>query len=110
MIHHNVCSISKNFDQVHARLTELETDLDFLGTSKSLISRTSFSPTNSGLANYATEQTHTQSKCRGSSLPCTLIENIHTKFEKTLAKLYKPHKIKSVFVELIVPKRTNVIL
>ena len=59
MFHHNVCSISKNFDQVHdARLTELDTDLDFLGTSKSLISRTNFFPTNSGLANYATEQTH----------------------------------------------------
>ena len=68
MFHHNVCSISKNFDQVHARLTELETDLDFLGTSKSLISRTNFSPTNSGLANYATEQTHTLNLNAGGAL------------------------------------------
>ena len=42
-------------------------------------------------------------------LSCTLIENIHNKVRRDL-KLYKPHKIESVFVEVIMPKRTNIIV
>ena len=59
--HHNVCSLSKDFDQLHALLKELAIDSEFIGITKSRISKTNFSPINIALANYATEQTPTES-------------------------------------------------
>ena len=107
IFHHNVCSLSKNFDQLHALLTELDIDFDFIGITESLISKTNFSPTNIALANYATEQTPTESNGGGAFL---YINRKHSyKIQKDL-KLYKPHKIESVFVEVIMPKRTNIIV
>ena len=74
--------------------------------TESCISKTDFSPTNIALANYATEQTPTESNAGGALL---YINRKHLyKIRKDL-KLYKPHKIESVFVELIMPKRTSII-
>ena len=55
IFHHNVCSLSKTFDQLHALLTELDIDFDFIEIIESRISKTNFSPTNIALANYAIE-------------------------------------------------------
>ena len=107
IFHHNVCSLSKNFDQLHALLTELDIDFDFIGITESRISKTNFSPTNIALANYVIEQTPTESNAEGALL---YINRKHSyKIRKDL-KLYKPHKIESVFVEVIMPKRTNIIV
>ena len=51
----NVCSVSKNFDQLHAIMAELDIDFDVIGITKSRISKTNFSATNIALANYAIE-------------------------------------------------------
>ena len=105
IFHHNVCSLSKNFDQLHALLTELDIDFDFIGITESRISKTNFSPTNIALANYVIEQTPTESNAGGALL---YINRKHSyKIRKDL-KLYKPHKIESVFVEVIMPKRSNI--
>ena len=78
IFHHNVCSLSKNFDQLHALLTKLDIDFDFIGITKSCISKTNFSPTNIALASYVIEQAPTESNAgRGGELSCTLIEKIH---------------------------------
>ena len=68
LFHHNICSLSKNFDQLHALLTELDTDFDFIGIAKRCISKTDFYPTNIALANYAIEQTATHSNAGGALL------------------------------------------
>ena len=105
IFHHNVCSLSKNFDQPNALLTELDIDFDFIGITKSRISKTNFSPTNIALANYTIEQTPTESNAVGALL---YIYRKHSyKIRKDL-KLYKPHKIEFVF-KVIMPKRTNII-
>ena len=102
IFHHNVCSLSNNFDQLHALLT----GLGFIGITKSRISTTNFPPTSIALANYAMEQTPTESNAGGALL---YINRKHSyKIRKDL-KLYKPLKIESVFVEVIMPKRTNII-
>ena len=107
IFHHNVCSLSKNFDQLHALLTKLDIDFDIIGITESRISKTNFSPTNIALANYVIEQTPTESNAGGALL---YINRKHSyKIRKDL-KLYKPHKIESVFVEVIMPKRTNIIV
>ena len=41
---------------------------------------------------------------------CTLIEKIHTKFEKTLNYTSLIKLNLNVFVEIIIPKRTNIIV
>ena len=105
IFHHNVCSLSKNFDQLHALLTELDIDFDFIGITES--PKTNFSLTNIALVNYAIEQTSTESNAGGALLYINR-KNSH-KIQKDL-KLYKPHKTESVFVEIIIPKRTNVIV
>ena len=68
IFHHNVCSLSKNFDQLHALLTELDIDFDIIGITESRISKTSFSPTNVALANYAIEDTPTEYNAGGTLL------------------------------------------
>ena len=60
IFHHNVCSLSKNFDQLHALLTELDIDFDFIGITESRISKTNVSPTNIALENYAIEHAPTE--------------------------------------------------
>ena len=68
IFHQNVCSLSKTFDQLHALLTELDIDFDFIGITESRISKTNFSPTNIALANYAIKQTPTESNAGGAHL------------------------------------------
>ena len=66
-----------------------------------------FFPTNIALANYAIKQTTTESNAGGALL---YINRKHSyKIWKEL-KLYKPHEIGSAFVEVFVPKRTNIIV
>ena len=67
-IFHYVCFLSKNFNQPHALLTELDTDFDFIGITETCISKTDFSPTNIALANYAIKQTSTESNAGGALL------------------------------------------
>ena len=70
------------------------------------IQNTNFSPTNIALANYVIEQTPTGSNVGGALL---YINREHSYKIRKHLKLYKPHKIESVFVEVIMPKRTNIV-
>ena len=106
IFHPNVCSLSKNFDQLHALLTELGIEFDFIGMTESRISKINFSPTNIALENYAIEQTPTESNAREALL---YISRKHSyKIQKDL-KFCKPHKSESVFVVVIMLKRINII-
>ena len=75
--------------------------------TESRISKTNFSPTNIALANYVIEQTPTESNAGGALLYTNRKHSY--KIRKDL-KLYKPYKIESVFVEVIMPKKTNMIV
>ena len=106
ILRHNVCFLSKNFDQLHALLTDLDIDFYFIGITQSHISKTNSSPTNIALANYAIEQTPTEYKAGGADLH---INRKHSyKIWKHL-KIYEPDKTESVFVE-VMSKRTNIII
>ena len=88
-------------------MTRLMMKNHFIGITESRISKTNFSPTNIALANYFIEQAPTESNAGGALL---YINKKHSyKICKDL-KLYKPHKIESVFVEVIMPKKTNIIV
>ena len=72
-------------------LAEIDVDFDFLGFTESCLLKTNFSPTNMSLAIYAIKLTPTESSAGGAVLYINLL-----------------HKVESVFVEVIMPKRTNV--
>ena len=74
---------------------------------ESHISKTNFCPTNTALANYVIEQTPTESNAGGALF---YIKRKHSYTVRKELKLYKPHKIESVFVEVIMPKITNIIV
>ena len=104
--HHNFYPLSKDFDQLHALLKELAIDFEFIRITKSRISKTNFSPINITLANYAIEQTSTESNAGETVL---YIDRRHS-FKKTLNYTSLPLKIESAFVEVIMPKRANIIV
>ena len=94
-----ILSLQKKLDEVNnSVLSEMR---------KSRISRTNFSPTNIALANYIIERTPTESNTGGALLYINRKQSY--KIQKDLT-LYKPHKTESVFVEVIMPKRSNVIV
>ena len=103
----NICSLIKHFDQLHALLTELDIDIDFIGITESHISKNNFSPTNIALANYAITLAPTKFNAGGALL------YIHIKHSYKIRKdlqLYNPRILESVFVELIMTKRANIIV
>ena len=103
----NICSLIKHFDQLHALLTELDIDIDFIGITESRISKNNFSPTNIALANYAITLAPTKFNAGGALL------YIHIKHSYKIRKdlqLYNPRILESVFVELIMTKRANIIV
>ena len=63
IFYHNVCSLSKIFDQLHALMTKLNIDFDFIGITKSRIWKINFSPTN--IENYTIKQKTTESSAEG---------------------------------------------
>ena len=83
----------KKFDQLHVILAEIDIGFDFIGFTESCLSKTNLSPTNMVLAIYAIELTPTESSAGGAVLYIKLL-----------------HKVESVFVEVIMPKRTKVIV
>ena len=103
----NICSLIKHFDQLHALLTELDIDIDFIGITESHISKNNFCPTNIALANYAITLAPTKFNAGGALL------YIHIKHSYKIRKdlqLYNPRILESVFVELIMTKRANIIV
>ena len=61
VFHHNVCSLSKNFDQLYAFLTKLDIDFDFIGITESRNSNINFSPISIALENDTIKQVPTKS-------------------------------------------------
>ena len=79
VFHHNVCSLSKNFDQLYAFLTKLDIDFDFIGITESRNSNTNFSPISIALENDTIKQVPTKPPLNHESFfisPCTKAELI----------------------------------
>ena len=95
------------FKKIWTTSCTFDIDFDFRDIIEPHICKTNFSPRNITLANYAIEQTPTESNTGGALL--YMKRKRSYKIRKDL-KLYKPYKIEYVFVESIMPKRTNVIV
>ena len=103
--HFNINSISKHFDKFIHLINELQLEFDIFGISKSRIVKSQ--PLNSSSLNYVIEQTSSESFAGGIFL---YINKRHS--YKTLpgVAIYNPKKLEFVFVEVVLPKKSNLIV
>ena len=107
LLHLNVCSLSKNFDQLHNLLTQLNLELDFIGITETHLTSKAISPCNLSIENYIIEHTPTESLAGGALL------YINKKHAYKLCNdliIYCDSELESVFIEVILPKTSNLIV
>ena len=103
----NVCSITKKFDDFSILLGDLCISFDILAITKTRIKKDSSSPVNLQLSNYSTEYTPTELSGGGTLL--YISKRLSYQLRNDL-RTYDPRKIKSIFIEIICSKSTNVIV
>ena len=105
--HLNISSFSKNFDKFIHLINELKLEFDIFGISESRTVKSQPLNSNVSSKNYVIEQTSSESTAGGIFL---YINKRHS--YKTLpdVAIYKPKKLESVFVEDVLPKKSNLIV
>ena len=105
--HPIINSLSKNFDNFNHLINELKLEFDILGISESRILKSQSLNTNVSLQNYVIEQTPTESTAGGALL---YINKRHSYKTHPDLAIYKPKKLESIFVEVVLPKKSNLIV
>ena len=104
--HLNINSLSKNFDNFNHLINKLKLEFDILGISESRILKSQSLNTNVSLQNYVIEQTPTESTAGGALLYINKRHSYKTCPDLTI---YKPKKLESIFVEIVLSKKSNLI-
>ena len=105
--HLNVSSLSKHFDNFNHLINILKLEFDILGISESRILKSQSLNTNVSLQNYVIEQTSTKSTAGG---PLLYINKRHSYKTHPDLTIYKRKKLESIFVEVFLPKKSNLIV
>ena len=105
--HLNINSLSKNFDDFNHLINKLKLQFDILGISESRILKSQSLNTNVSPQNYVIEQASTESTTGG---PLLYINKRRFYQPRPYLAIYKPKKFESVFVEVILPKKCNLIV
>ena len=107
LFHLNICSLQKNFDNFHILLNELNINLDIIAITESRIRENVSCPINIQLPNYSIEHTPTEASAGGALL---YINNRLSYKPRADLKMYAPGKLESVFIEIICPNSSNLII
>ena len=107
LFHLNACSLNKNFDDLEYPIKTTNQTFDVIAISESRTKSNMDIKTNINLPNYSIEYTPTESHAGGTLL--YISNNIAYKPRKDL-NIYKTHELESTFIELINPKKSNIIL
>lgn len=107
IFHQNISSISKHFDDFHELMTSMSINFDVIGITESRIRENMPCPINISLPNYSIEQTPTRGNAGGALL---YIHKKHSYKLRCDLTMYKEKELESTFIEIILPKRTNVII
>ena len=105
--HLNINSLSKISDNFNHFINQLKLEFDILGISKSRILKSQSLNTNVSLQNYVIEQSSTESTAGGALL---YINKRHSYKARPNLAIYKLKKLESIFVEVILPKKSNLIV
>ena len=85
-------------------INELNIEFDILGISKSRILKSQSLNINISLQNYVIEQTPTESTAGGALL---YINKRHSYKTHPDLAIYKPKKLESIFVEVVLPRKAT---
>ena len=85
----------------------MKLEFDFLGISESRMLKTQSLNTNVSLQNYSIEQNPQEINCRRGYI---LTRNILTKFALTLSFINQKKLEPNIFIEVILPKKRNLIV
>ena len=107
MFHINSCSLNKNFDDLEYLLKCTNKKFDVVAVSETRITRNTSKLCNISLKNYSVESTPTESTARGTLL---YIANHLSYKPRNDLNIYKKSELESTFVEIINPKKSNIIV
>ena len=105
MLHLNISSLPKHFNDLENLISNLKLDLDIIGITESRLIKSHLSPTNIILDNYIIEHAPTESSAGGALI---YINKKHSYKPRSDLNIYKAKKLESIFVELVIPN--NLIL
>ena len=103
----NVNSLSENFDNFNNLINKLKSEFDVLGISDLKILKYQSINTNGNLQNHVIEQTPTELTAVGALLYINKRSSYTTRPDLVI---YKPKKLQSVFAEVALPKKSNLIV
>ena len=104
LFHLNICSLQKKF---HILLNELNIHLDIIAITDSRIKENVSCPLNIQLPNYSIELTPSEALAGGTFL---YINNRLSYKSRTYLKMCTPGKLESIFLEIICPNTSYLII
>ena len=107
MFHINTCSLSKNFDDLEYLLKTTNMNFDIIAISETRITENMNKITNININNYAFEFTPTESSAGGTLI---YVANHVAYKPRTDLQIYKKRDLESTFIEIINPKKSNIII
>ena len=107
MFHINTCSLSKNFDDLEYLLQTTNMNFDIIAISETRITKNINKISNISLNDYAFEFTPTESSAGGTLI---YVANHLAYKPRTDLQIYKKHDLESTFIEIINPKKSNIII
>ena len=106
-LHLNIFSPSKIFDNFCMLLKEISMNFDIIVLTESTIKKNSVSPINIELESCSTEHTPTKISTGGALLYINKRLSYHP---RNYLNIYTPGKLESIFIELVCPKSSNIIV
>ena len=106
LFHLNISSLNKHIDNLEHLLTTSNVNFDVIGISETRITDSS-SASKLKLNDYSQEFCPTESNAGGTAI---YVKNSRPYKPRHDLNIHKPHHLESTFIELINPKKTNVII
>ena len=103
----NTCSLSKNFDDLEYLLKTTNMNFNIIAISETRITKNVNKITNININNYAYEFTPTESSAGGNLI---YVANHLAYKPRTDLQIYKRRDLESTFIEIINPKKSNIII
>ena len=103
----NITSLSKHFGNFNHLINESKLEFDILGILASRIFKSQSLNTNVSLQNCIIEQTPTESTAGGALIYINKRYFYKTRHDLVISK---PKKLESIFVEVALPKKSNLII
>ena len=105
--HMNISSLSYNFDQLHALLSEINISFDIIGITEVQLKKQTLRTTNIDINGYNLEHTPTEASCGGTLL---YIKNKLNYISRKDLNIYKKNELESTFIEILNSSGKNIIV